>query len=670
MAKLNSFIALDVSDNSLQVMECQRDFWGRYIIKKINRLALERGTIVNGEIKNANALLKAIKKLLKTAKPSAISTNNCFLSIPENKVFTHIFHVPIGLKNDDIEDFLLNQSEGIIPFNRETVISDYEVVEVTAKEKIIFYAAAPQKLVNDILAILKQAKLNVLLIELESLSSARSLLSKAATKDANMIIDIGGNFSNIAIYDKQGLKLTVSIPLAGNQFTKEIRSKTKLTIAKATELKMKKGLTSTNKKGVKALQDSLDKIIEEIVRSAKYFEEISGQKIKKLILVGGSAKMPGIIEYLTGKTGLTVELGNPWHRLKKSPEVLKLFTKRQGILYSTVMGLMLRGKYKDYRKGINLIPAGDKRKNIIQLSSGSKGDWVKYIIFAVIVIVFVLLIVFKDTIRGDEPIVKVKPANIIEQSIPMVISYNTEVDKDLNIGRIGGEIIEHIGEAVMPWQGVTTDQLTVLADDHLVVYNNSDEDMTLIVRSRLTLDEEIYYLEEPLRLTPGESKVVKLIGDNGDIVLKEGIYKFIALSDQRQELIYGQKESEVQIIPPEQISQIDITSIIPLQESLRQTTQVNSYNELEDGIYMDEPIKSQVMNIKYINMGDKQVGIKMTASYQWLKLNRDDLVIVASNKLDNTEIIEKLDMAVFKVMKQSFNEAEQVVNVDVMLSVY
>jgi len=209
MSKLNNFFALDISDNSLEVLGSQKNFWGQTVIKNVNRLPLEKGLIVDGQIKNVNALIKTLKKLLATAKPTKITSKHCLLSIPENKVFTHIFKVPSALKGDEIEEFLLNQAEGIIPFNRETVYADYAEMETDNKEKKILYVAAPKKLIDDIIAILKQLNITVLFIELESLCTSRALIDKKTGKKATMIIDIGGNFSNIGIFDKGGVKLTV-----------------------------------------------------------------------------------------------------------------------------------------------------------------------------------------------------------------------------------------------------------------------------------------------------------------------------------------------------------------------------------------------------------------------------------------------------------------------------
>ena len=669
MSKLNNFIALDISDNSLEVMECQRDFWGRYVIKKMNRLALDKGVIVDGDIKNANALVKSLKKLLSTAKPSAITNTSCVLSIPENKVFTHIFYTPLGLKDDDIEDFLLNQSEGIIPFNRETIISDYDVVDVTDKEKMILYAAAPRKLIADILAVLKKVKINVLLIELESLSVARSLLTKPLAKDSNMILDIGGNFSNITIFDRQGLKLTVSLPLAGNQFTKAIRAETKLTVGWAVELKEKEGLNSSNKQAVQALQNSLDKIIEEITRSIRYYEKRTGRGVKRILLVGGSAKLPGIVDYLASKVKVEIASGNPWHRLKKSTEILGIFKKDQGILYSTVIGLMLRGKQKDYREGLNLLPRNVRKGSIIRLGGG-KRDWIKYVLFGLIVVAFVLLLVFKDDIRGNRQTPTVARFDTIEKRVAMAVSYDKDTAADFTLSRIKGEIVNQPGMAEEVWSGVTTDQLTVLAEDYLIIYNNSDEDTTLIVNSRLSAGEDIFYLVEPLRLASGASDVIRVIrNDDQPVVLADGIYRFVALSADRQELIYGEKKSELDMIPPEQVNQIDVTSIVQLQELLRRSVQENSYSQLSDGTYIEEPLSFKISGLKYVHMGGGQVGLRMSAEYQWVRLDKDDLILLSLSKLDDDVSDYMLRSADVNIVKNSQSDIEKVVEIEAVWTI-
>jgi type IV pilus assembly protein PilM len=670
MSKLNNYIALDISDNSLEVMECQRDFWGRYVIKRMNRSALEKGTIVDGDIKNANALMKSLKKLLNTAKPSAITCANCLLSIPENKVFTHIFHVPIGLKNNDIEDFLLNQSEGIIPFNRETIISDYAVVDTTEKEKIVLYAAAPSKLINDILGVLKNVKINVLSVELESLSVARSLLTKPLIKDSNMIVDIGGNFSNIAIYDKQGLKLTVSLPLAGNQFTKEIRSKTKLTIEKSSQLKIKYGLSSSNAKAVLALRSSIDKIIEEITRSIAYFEKKTGQTIKRVLLVGGSAKLPGIVDYLTSKIDIEIISGNPWHRLKKSAGILKIFKKREGVLYSTVIGLMLRGQQKDYRKGINLLPSNKRKGSIIQLRSGNKRDWIKYVIFAFIIIAFALLLVFKDDIRGDREVRSVVSFDTIEKRVSMVVSYSDEEVTDFSASRIKGDVISHNGEVEEVWSGVSTKELTILAEDYLEVHNDSDEEVTLIMNSRLSQGVDIFYLAEALRLDQGDSTIVRVVRqDDQQVVLNDGIYRFIALPEARQDLIYGEKKSEFDMLPPEQISQVDVTSIIGLQELLRQRAQEKSYSSLAEGVYVNDPLLFKIDSLKYISLGDGKVGVRLSVQYSWLQVSKNDLIDLTLDKLEGEVSEYILENAGINILISNSNESEKVAEIDVVWSI-
>ena len=316
MAKLKNFFTLDISNNAVEAISCHSTFFGRLILKGINRVVLDKGVIVNGVIKNPNALIKAIKKVLNTAKPKPITAKTCLLSIPENRMFTNIFSVPATLKEDEIEQYLLMQAEGIIPFSKDSMYSDYRVVENAVQEKKVLYVAAPRQLVEDILAILKSLSINVQVIELESLALARCLLPVFGNnKSATMIVDIGGYFSNIAIYDREGMKETVSLPVAGSYFTEVFRKKGKLSLEEALDLKEKQGCRVKDEKIASGLNELLDKILQEISRSIKYYEQKNSRQVNKIVLTGGSAEMVGLLEYFTSKLKIQIQMHLAQQRL-------------------------------------------------------------------------------------------------------------------------------------------------------------------------------------------------------------------------------------------------------------------------------------------------------------------------------------------------------------------
>lgn len=671
MAKLNNFFALDISDNSLEIMECQRNFWGKIIIENINRLNIDKGIIVNGSIKNPNALVKLLKKAISTAKPGKITSRYCLLSIPENKVFTHIFHVPANLPDDDIEDFVLNQAEGIIPFNRETVLSDWEIIEEDAKEKQVLYAAAPKKLINDIIAILKRLGVAVLLIELESLSVARALLAKQSAKEASTIVDIGGNFSNITIFDREGLKVTVSLPMAGNHFTREIRLKGKMTLAKAERIKQSKGLRLSQQSVVKGLRHSLNKIIEEIKRSIVYYERKSNRQVKNVLLVGGSIKMPGLLDYFKEKLSIKVIIGNPWYRLRKSGGVLKVFSQKDGPFFSTVMGLILRGSSKNYKKGLNLLPIKSKKTGFIKISQGNKIEWPKLILLLVIIVVLTLLFIFKDEIQNNKRSLGAPAVQVMERQISFSVSYDEQSITNLQTSRIKAKTVQQIGAAEAILEDITPADIFILADDYLSIINDSDDEVTLVANSRLSQNDMVYYLTDTVRIKVGGSQVAQVRGDGSKpIKLEEGRYNFIALPAARQELIYGEKVYEIASLSPEQAVQIDIIKFAQAQEVLQLAAKANALTQLGDGYYLDEPIGTNVQRIKYGRIGN-QIVIRGIIEYQFIQIPANDLLMLTLNNLKDDNItMDSLEKAEVQLLADNINDIEQTVRVRALWKIY
>jgi len=664
MAKLNNFFALDISSNSLVAIECQRNFWGKFIINNINRLELDPGVIVNGEIKNPNALYKAIKKLFSTAKPGKIDCKYCLLSIPENKVFTHIFQAPADLKHDQIEDFIFNQVEGIIPFNRETTIADFKIVKLNDKFKQILYAAAPQKLINDILAILKKFNVSVLAVELESLSVARALLTKQTSKEANIIVDIGGNFSNITIFDKEGLKLTVSLPIAGNQMTEELCQRAKLTKAKANELKAKEGLNTTKKLALQALQDSLDKIVEEMRRSIVFYQERSGRSVAKAIFVGGSANMPGLIDYFQSKLDLVTVKGNPWHRLRKSAAVLKRFPKQVGPLYTSAIGLILRGSGKNYRQGINMLPAKNKKSNFINIKPSTKQDWPKFIILGLIIVALVLLFVFQDKLRSGRIPLTVT-SNQLVQTVDLVVSYAEGDLPNLQNSRITGSLVDAIGEAEVVLEKTTTQDIKSLADDYVTVINESTSSITLVAGSRLSDGSETYYLLEALSVPAGSRELAQLVDQVGDFIkLNTGRYDFVALAADRRAEIYADKVDRIKILDPELAGKFDTLELASAQEDLQQQARQMAWIGLAEGYYVNEPVEVKLLSIEYISNEDGNLVVLGQVEYYWLKIPANELIVLTLDRLNDSKITQaNLQSAQVELVPVNINNLEKFVQI-------
>ena len=64
-----------------------------------------------------------------------------------------------------------------------------------------------------------------------------------------------------------------------------------------------------------AIKPVFDIIRDEIKRTQAFFSSRSKRPLQRLILVGGTANLPGVLVYLADSLGMEVARGNPWEAI-------------------------------------------------------------------------------------------------------------------------------------------------------------------------------------------------------------------------------------------------------------------------------------------------------------------------------------------------------------------
>ncbi len=342
---------LDISDASIEALELEK-VSKEIKVKSYGRIEIpEKKLIEDGLIKNKEALVKSIKEVLEKTEPEKIKTRYVLLSLPESKVLTHIFELPINLTLDQIKEVLSYEIESIFPYPANELSIDFKVVSKKDKTQEIFLAGIPKKIVNDYKEVLEKSGLIPLVFDMESKSLARALIEKIEKNKAVIILDIGARTSIISVFDEVGLRFTTNLKIAGNLFTQKISQNLNLLFDEAEKLKIKEGFSS--EKFGQILKNEAKPICQEIKKVIEYTERKYNFKIEKIILAGGSSLLPKIEEYFQLETGLLTERGNPLTKLSKDNILSK---KEKNILFANVIGLALRALEKDPIKvDINLL---------------------------------------------------------------------------------------------------------------------------------------------------------------------------------------------------------------------------------------------------------------------------------------------------------------------------
>jgi Tfp pilus assembly PilM family ATPase len=173
-------------------------------------------------------------------------------------------------------------------------------------------------------------------------ASGRLFLKSEDGHVPTVLIDFGSNAADLTVYD-QGLIVTGTVPVGGDEFTRVIANTLGVTAQEAHIIKTKYGLgvSKKQKQIIDGLTPTLSQIIKEVRRMIRYYEERSGseQKVRQIVTMGGGANMPGLSDFLTENLRIPTRTCDPWqnmhfHRLQP-PNIA------EKSMYVTAAGLAL-----------------------------------------------------------------------------------------------------------------------------------------------------------------------------------------------------------------------------------------------------------------------------------------------------------------------------------------
>jgi type IV pilus assembly protein PilM len=359
--KKQTAFGLDISDDSLRVAQF-KGRGGKLTLISIGEARIPSGIVEDGKIIRKKALADAISGLLPIARPKKILSRNVVCCLPESKVYIHILEVP-KMSADKVDEVIKWEIEEYIPLKVQQVYLDWEVISEKDDKFKVLVAASPREIIDAYLKTMKLADLKTMALEMESRALARVLVEKMGKKGAVLLVDMGGRSTNFTVFDGETIQYSATIPTAGRTFTKVIAKKLDISEAEAEKMKRKFGLDGRKKRDkiLNVLKDPVKEILNEIKDTIEFYEsQNTGKyKIKKIILCGGSANIPKILDYFQSRLKYKVEIADPRKVVASSitRKAGRYFTRNKSISFGTCLGLALRGVMKDpVTREVNLIP--------------------------------------------------------------------------------------------------------------------------------------------------------------------------------------------------------------------------------------------------------------------------------------------------------------------------
>lgn len=286
-----------------------------------------------------------------------ISTSRQLIDQEEvQTMIDEMFNTPVDAKEQVLE--VIPQS-----FNVDEQIGCSNIIGMdgdTIEAKFKLFVGKTSS-VEHIKLVLNRANLILKKMYLSSIASAEAVLTDDEKELGVMMIDIGAGTSDVVVYYDNIIRHIAVIPFAGNAITQDIRLTCDVSFKNAELLKRQHGsclseqaqenkhIAIRDKYGnitqeipYKYLAETIEARVCEIIATALHELELSGfkDKVKKIVLTGGSSSLNHIQTLTKELSGLNVRLSTPINPNILSTSISEIY--KPGA--STAVGLILLGK--------------------------------------------------------------------------------------------------------------------------------------------------------------------------------------------------------------------------------------------------------------------------------------------------------------------------------------
>ena len=348
--KKQAVFGLDIGQHAAKFLELKQA-GHNYRLLGMGSAELSPDTIIEGVIAEPEHLAEIIRNSIKSPSVGRIHAKAVAVGLPQAHLFTRSITLPT-MKREKIAEAVQWESQQYIPMPMTDLYMDFEIIEEkkdaagAIREYEIFLVAAPRAIIDSYMKLLEFLKLTPHSFETTLAANIRALHPASEKNRTVLVLDIGSTATDMAIVTDI-IKVSTTTPFGGDQVTKILANRLKISEEHANEIKVKFGVAESGlqEKVEAALDIPITQLITEIQKLIKYHQERTAdehhRQVEQILLTGGASHMPGLAEYLAIKTKLPVDITSAWehHKVKLASPLPQDVTSG----FTTAFGLALRG---------------------------------------------------------------------------------------------------------------------------------------------------------------------------------------------------------------------------------------------------------------------------------------------------------------------------------------
>jgi type IV pilus assembly protein PilM len=316
MADGKNLVGVDIGASSIKVVQLKASRKSVSVVR-YGYAPLPPQTIIDGHIMSSGAVTEALLKIFTDNK---ITTKDVAVGVYGQSVIVRKITVPM-MTPEELEEQINWEAEQHIPFDIKVMSIDYEVLRKRpeAGQMDLLLVAAKKDEINDYAAILREAKLKPLIVDINAFTIQNIFEQQMGLPQDGTIalLNVGAAVSSLNIVSHGISAFTREITNAGNAITEEIQKQCSVPYEQAEAYKCGGGPTQIVPQEVhQIITSACDGLAGEIQRSLDFYLATSGEsEISKIFVSGGSAYLAPLCKSIEKRARVPVMMFDPMANL-------------------------------------------------------------------------------------------------------------------------------------------------------------------------------------------------------------------------------------------------------------------------------------------------------------------------------------------------------------------
>ncbi len=346
-------LGLDIGRHTVKLVSLEQTKVGYKIVDAASRLIPDANRAYDPEKIDSPMWVMATKELLRLQGINPKRVKNLVTGVAGFQASVKQI-TTLDMPTEELVSSMTLEARKHIPMDGTDAVIDFEIFGPNAKEldKIdVGLVACTKGVLNQHLDLIKECGFKPGIVDVEPIALTNAFThAKDMPEDGLVVIvDIGAVSSGLVVWGHKQQFFTRDIQVGGHDFVKAAMEKNSLSYIEAQDRLQKEGISTILGKASSPENDVaigiaertvIDTLVEDIRRSLRFYAKSTGQSFfLKILLTGGSAELPGLVDFIESKLNVDTGILNP---MENMPGIEGLEVPNQP-QYAVALGLAVRG---------------------------------------------------------------------------------------------------------------------------------------------------------------------------------------------------------------------------------------------------------------------------------------------------------------------------------------